>query len=162
MTFPATISRTERVLLCLALVVVIIFGIRMAGTVITIVLVALILTLLLYPATRWLRIKGLPAPVAVSVVTVAAALCIVVIVYLTVSSFNVIIADLPQYQNDLAVRLANITAFFSAHGISTGQTLLFNAQPRKHYPGPCVVAHEYWRGSHGCFFHRGDDLLHAA
>ncbi|MFZ1126695.1 AI-2E family transporter [Methanoregula sp.] len=138
MTFPATISRTERVLLCLALVVVIIFGIRMAGTVITIVLVALILTLLLYPATRWLRIKGLPAPVAVSVVTVAAALCIVVIVYLTVSSFNVIIADLPQYQNDLAVRLADITAFFSAHGISTGQ--LFSSTPNLENIIPALVS----------------------
>ncbi|MGA2162309.1 MAG: hypothetical protein ABSG28_08995 [Methanoregula sp.] len=57
MTFPATLSRTERVLLCLALVVVIVFGIRMAGSVITIVLVALVLTLLLYPATKWLREK---------------------------------------------------------------------------------------------------------
>jgi predicted PurR-regulated permease PerM len=127
MTFPATLSRTERVLLCLALVVVIVLGIRMAGSVITIVLVALALTLLLYPATKWLRTKGLPSPAAVGVVTVVSALCIVLFVYLTVSSFNVIIAALPQYQDELALRLTDITTFLGAHGVSTGQ--LFYAAP---------------------------------
>jgi predicted PurR-regulated permease PerM len=121
MTFPATLSRTERVLLCLALVVIILLGIRMAGSIITIILVALILTLLLYPATRWLRTKGLPAPAAVGVVTVVAALCIVLVVFLTVSSFNMIIAGLPQYQDELAARLADVTAFLLAHGFGTGQ-----------------------------------------
>ena len=127
MTFPATLSRTERILLCLALVVVILLGIKTAGSIITIVLVALILTLLLYPATRWLHEKGLPAPAAVGVVTVIAALCIALIVVLTISSFNMIIADLPQYQEDLALRLGDITAFLGAHGFGTGQ--FFPATP---------------------------------
>ena len=60
MTFPATWSRTERTLICLALVFVIIFGIKTGASIINIVLVALILTLLLYPATKWLHTKGLP------------------------------------------------------------------------------------------------------
>ncbi|MGB8220027.1 MAG: AI-2E family transporter [Methanoregula sp.] len=123
MTFPATLSRTEHILLCLALVVVIILGIKTAGSIITIVLVALILALLLYPATRWLRTKGLPAPAAVGVVTVIAALCIALIVVLTISSFNMIIADMPQYQDDLALRLGDITAFLGAHGFGAGQFL---------------------------------------
>jgi len=121
MTFPATLSRTERILLCLALVVIIIIGIRMAVSFVTIVLVALILTLLLYPATRWLRTKGLPGLAAVSIVTIIATLGLILIVFLTVSSFNVIIADIPQYQDELSVRLADVTTFLSAHGISAGQ-----------------------------------------
>jgi predicted PurR-regulated permease PerM len=123
MTLSLTLSTTERVLLCLALFVIIIFGIRMTGTVMTIILVALVLALLLYPATTWLRRRGLPYPAAVGVVTIAAALCIVLFVYLTVASFNVIIADMPQYQSELALRLSDITTLLSAHGISTGKLL---------------------------------------
>jgi len=127
MMFPATLSRTERILLCLALVVIIILGIKTAGSIITIVLVALILTLLLYPATRWLRTKGLPTPASVGVVTVAATLCIILIAFLTLTSFNMIIADLPQYQEELALRLSEVTAFLGTLGISTGQ--LISATP---------------------------------
>ena len=120
MTFPPALSVTERVLLCLALLAVIIFGVKMTGTVITIVLVAVVLALLLYPLTTWIRDRGLPHPAAVGVVTLLATLCIVLFVALTVASLNVIITDLPQYQNDLALRLADISTFLGTYGISTG------------------------------------------
>ena len=126
MTLPA-LSPTERVLLCLALFAIIIFGIRMTGSVATILLVALVLALLLYPAMVWLQRRGLSVAASVGVVTAVAALCIVLFVYLTVASFNVIIADMPLYQNELALRLANLTGFLSAHGISTGD--LFSSVP---------------------------------
>jgi predicted PurR-regulated permease PerM len=122
MTLPV-LTLTERVLLCLALFVIIIFGIRMTGSVATILLVALVLSFLLYPATMWLRQRGLSHPAAVSMVTVIAAICIVLFVYLTVMSFNVILTDLPLYQNELALRLTDVSSFLSAHGISTGNLL---------------------------------------
>lgn len=127
MTFPETHSGTERLLFLLALFVIIIIGIRIIETPITIVLVSLVLTLLLYPATLWLRTKGLSAAAAVGVVTVVSIVCIIFVLVLTVSSFNVIIADLPQYQSDLALRLSDITAFLSVHGINPGR--LFAATP---------------------------------
>ncbi|WP_325409762.1 AI-2E family transporter [Methanoregula sp.] len=126
MTLPA-LSPTERVLLCLALFVIIIFGIRMIGSVATILLVALVLALLLYPATVWLQRRGLSVLASVGAVTIAAALCIVLFVYLTVVSFNVIIADMPLYQSELALRLADLTGFLTLHGISTGD--LFSTVP---------------------------------
>jgi len=127
MTFPATLSPTERILLCIALAVVIILGIKMIGSTVTIVLVALILTMLLYPATRWLRTKGIPTLAAVTLVTIVAVLCLVVLGLVTLYSFNMIIADMPQYQNELTVRFADVTAFLGAHGISTGP--LFSTTP---------------------------------
>jgi predicted PurR-regulated permease PerM len=127
MISPATLSWTERVLICLALAIVIIVGLKMIGSTVTIVLVALILTMLLYPATRWLRTKGLPILAAVSVVTIVAALCIVMMVFLTIFSFNMIINDLPLYQDELSVRFADVTAFLVSHGISTGP--LFSTTP---------------------------------
>ena len=120
MTSQPALSATERVLLCLALFVIIILGVKMTGSVITIVLVALVLALLLYPLTRWLQERGLPYPAAVGAVTLLATLCIGLFVYLTVASLNVIITDLPQYQNDLALRLADISLFLGSYGISTG------------------------------------------
>jgi predicted PurR-regulated permease PerM len=120
MTFPPALSVTERVLLCLALLVIIVFGIKMTGTVITIILVALVLALLLFPVTIWLRDRGLPHTAAVGVVTILATLCILLFAYLTVASLNVIITDLPQYQNDLMLRLADISTFLGSYGISTG------------------------------------------
>lgn len=118
MTFPANLTRTEHILIFLALTAVIISGVRMMGSTITIILVALVLTMLLYPATRWLRSKGLPHVAAVSVVTLIAALCLVVILFLTLFSFDMIVTGLPQYQSELDQRLAGIAAFFSAQGIS--------------------------------------------
>ena len=62
MTFSPTRSGTERILLWLALIVIIIYGVRMTSPVITILLVSLVLSLLLYPATAWLQKKGLSSP----------------------------------------------------------------------------------------------------
>ncbi|MGA2105913.1 AI-2E family transporter [Methanoregula sp.] len=120
MTFSPTRSGTERILLWLALIVIIIYGVRMTSPVITILLVSLVLSLLLYPATAWLQKKGLSVRVSVGVVIVAALLCIVLVLFLTISSFEVILVDLPQYHDDLTLRLADTATLLSAHGINPG------------------------------------------
>ena len=118
MNSSITIPDTERVLFLLALFVAIIYGVRLTAPVITIVMVSAVLALLLYPATVWLRRKGLPPVGAVSMVTLIALVCIALVLYLTISSFDTILRDLPQYQQDLQLRLADITVFLSLHGMS--------------------------------------------
>jgi len=118
MTFPASLSRTEHILILLALAVIIILGMQMMGSTVTIFLVALILTMLFYPAARWLRSKGLSNIAAVSIVTTVAALCIVLMAFLTLFSFNMIVTDLPQYQTELEMRFNEISSFLGTQNIS--------------------------------------------
>jgi predicted PurR-regulated permease PerM len=138
MSFPSSLSVTERVLLCLGLLVIIVLGIKMTGSVVTILLVALVLALLLYPATRWLQQRGLPYPAAVGMVTLIAVICVVLFVELTVMSFNVIITDLPLYQQELALRLGDISTFLGSYGISTG--FLFSSVPNLAAIIPALVS----------------------
>lgn len=121
MTFAPTLTRTERTLLLLGFATIVIFGMKEGASIVNIVLVSLILTLLLYPATRWLRERGLPTVGAVGIVTVVACLVILLVLFLVVKSFDMILTDLPQYQAELAERLAGLTAFFGAHGIDVTQ-----------------------------------------
>ncbi len=121
-----TLSATERILVWLALITIIIFGVRMMAPAITIILVSLVLSLLLYPAMQWLRKKGLSVPAAIAVVTLASIIIIVFVLFVTVSSFEVILVDLPQYHNDLMLRLADVESFLSAHDISPGSLISQN------------------------------------
>jgi len=121
MSFAPTLSRTERTLIFLGLAVLVIFGIKEGASIVSIVLVSLILALLLYPATRWLRERGIPNAGAVGIVTIAACLVILLGLFLVLKSFDVIVTDLPLYQAELTERLAGLTAFFGAHGIDLTQ-----------------------------------------
>ncbi|MDD1701672.1 MAG: AI-2E family transporter [Methanoregula sp.] len=118
MFFSETWSRTERAILCVALAIIIILGIRTMASIIDILLVSMILALLTYPAIKWLNTKGVSHTVAVAIVTGAAVLCIVLIVYLTVLSFGYIINDLPLYQAELSARLNELVTLLGLGGIS--------------------------------------------
>jgi AI-2 transport protein TqsA len=116
MNSPAEWSMIERSALFIALVLIIIIGIKMIEFVFNLLIISLILTLMTIPAMDWLKKRGVPANIAVMIVTAIAGLFVLVLVLLTFYSFQVLLSDLPLYQTDLNQRLADITAFLGNFG----------------------------------------------
>jgi AI-2 transport protein TqsA len=106
-----------RYLLAIALIFVIVIGLKMTGYLVTIVVVSLVITMLAIPAMTRLRKRGLPDIVSVSLLTGLAVVLIVILVALTVFSFAVLVRDLPLYQVELNQRIAGITMFLDSYGI---------------------------------------------
>jgi AI-2 transport protein TqsA len=119
MSIPAELSRVERWLLSIALVLIIIVAVKEISYIVTLFLMSLILTLLSMPAMLWLRKKGFPNFHAALVITCAAILIILAFIFLTMLSFNTLMADLPQYQNELDTRVHGVAAILNYYGIST-------------------------------------------
>ncbi|MDP2796487.1 MAG: AI-2E family transporter [Methanoregula sp.] len=117
--FHGDASRTERILLFIALIFIVIIAVKMTAFIVTIFIMALILTLLALPSLFWLKKKGLSDFHAVLVLTTVATLVVIGIILLTVMSFHTLLADLPQYQTELNVRLQDISAILSSMGISS-------------------------------------------
>jgi AI-2 transport protein TqsA len=112
-------SRVERGLLIIALLLIIIIAMRTISFIVTLFLMSLVLTLLTLPAMLWLKKKGLSDFLATLVITGVAILIILGFVFFTLLSFNSLVASLPQYQNELDMRLHDITAVLNAYGITT-------------------------------------------
>ena len=112
------LSRVERGLLVIALVFIIIIAMKTVSFIVTLFLMAIILTMLMLPAMQWLRKKGLSDFLAVLVITIVAILIVLGFIFFTMLSFNSLVADLPQYQSELDTRLQDITALLSSYGIT--------------------------------------------
>ncbi|WP_394698723.1 AI-2E family transporter [uncultured Methanoregula sp.] len=115
--FPAELSRIERTLLVIALVFIIIIAVKMTMFFVTIILTSIFFAMLAYPSLTWLKKKGLSDIVAVSIITVIACLVIVAFILLTVLSVNTLINDIPLFQQELNMRLADITHLLQTVGI---------------------------------------------
>ena len=116
MALPET-SRIERALLIIALVFIIIVAVKMTTYLVSLILMAIILSMLALPAVNWLKTKGLSNFSAVLVMTIVACLIILGGVFLTAMSFNSLVSDLPQYQKELNMRLADISALLASFGL---------------------------------------------
>jgi predicted PurR-regulated permease PerM len=117
---PADLSRTERLLLVIALVLFIIIAVKMTLFIVTILVTSVFLALLATPALDWLKKKGLPHAPAVGVVTLVACLIVLAFIGLTAVSFHSLVADIPQYQQDLELRLSDIAGILQSFGITSG------------------------------------------
>ncbi|OPY44851.1 MAG: pheromone autoinducer 2 transporter [Methanoregulaceae archaeon PtaU1.Bin222] len=115
---PVETSRFERTLLAIALVFFIIIAVKMTSYIISLVLMSLIITLLTIPALVWLKKKGISSTLSVAIITLAACLVIAAIVYIAVFSFQLLLHDMPQFQQELSVRLAELTSILSTFGIT--------------------------------------------
>lgn len=115
---PADTPRLERMLFAIALVFIIIIAVKMTSYIISLILMSLVITLLAIPALVWLKKKGIPNTAAVAIITLAACLIIAAIVYLTVFSFQMLLNDMPQFQQELSQRLAELTSLLSTFGIT--------------------------------------------
>lgn len=112
----------ERALLIIALIFIIILAVKAMTYIASLILMALILTMLTLPAMNWLKSKGLSDFAAVLVVTVATCLVILVIFFLTLMSFHSLVTDLPQYQTELNTRMADISGLLFSLGLSSSAT----------------------------------------
>ncbi len=114
------LSRSLGTVLLLTAAIFLIIGIQSIAYIVTIIVVALILAMLAYPATKALRSKGLPEGAAVGVVAIVACLAIMLICYLVFFSFESLVLDIPLYQRELTARLAEVLAVLDRFGIDTG------------------------------------------
>jgi AI-2 transport protein TqsA len=114
----AGMSHVERSLLTIALLFIIIIAVKMTSYLVSMILMAIILTMLGAPALFWLKKKGLSDFVATMVVTLAAILIILGFIGLTALSLNTLISDMPMYQQDLNTRLGDIAAMLTPFGLS--------------------------------------------
>ena len=115
MDLPETF-RIERVLLIIALVFIIIIAVKMTAYLVSLILMAIILSMLVLPAVNWLKTKGLSNFSAVLIITIVACLIILAGFFLTALSFNSLVSDLPQYQQELNTRLADISVILVSFG----------------------------------------------
>jgi AI-2 transport protein TqsA len=112
-------SHVEHSLLVIALLFIILIAVKMTSYIVSMFLMALILTMLGIPAQVWLKKKGLSDFVATMVVTLAAILIILGFVGLTALSINTLITDMPMYQKELDVRIADVSAMLAPFGLSS-------------------------------------------
>ncbi|MDK2889576.1 MAG: transport protein TqsA [Methanoculleus sp.] len=120
MTETPVFPRSAGTVLLLTAAVFLIIGIQAIAYIITIIVVSLILAMIVYPAAKALRSRGLPELAAVGVVAVIACLAVLLICYLVFFSFESLISDLPLYQRELTARLSEIIALLDRYGIDTG------------------------------------------
>jgi len=127
MAFPE-LSRAERILFIIGVILIIILAIKMTSYLISLILMAIILTLLLLPSIAWLKERGLSDILSVSVVTLIAGLLIVLFIFVITISFSSLISDIPLYQQEFDNRLAEIATIFSSFGYTGNlqETLSFD------------------------------------
>lgn len=111
-------SQVERSLLMIALIFIILIAVKMTSYIISMFLMAVILTMLGIPAMFWLKKKGLSDFLATLVVTFVACLIILGFIGLTALSLNTLISDLPMYQQDLNMRLSDLSTMLAPYGLS--------------------------------------------
>jgi predicted PurR-regulated permease PerM len=82
----------------------------MMAYVVNLFLISLILTLMLLPAMKWLKTKGLSDFIAVTFLSVIALVFFVIFVVMVYLSFNLVMNDLPKYEAELALRITETAA----------------------------------------------------
>ena len=115
-------NRVPKFFLPLACFVVIVAGLKAAGTLILPFLLALFLAILTLPLLAWLR-QRMPDGLAVCL-TVLAAVALIVGAGVRISeSLSGFIASTPKYQDRLKVVVADLDVWLESMGLPTGQEL---------------------------------------
>ncbi len=114
---PAEGSKVLRYLIVAGLFFIIIIGLKFTAYVFTIIVISLILTLLAYPAMERMRKKGLPDILSVTALTFLAVVCVLVLIAISTYSFGVLVRDLPLYQEELNMRVTELTGFLANSGL---------------------------------------------
>ena len=120
MTDPAASLKIDTVVLYIALFCIIALGIRSMAYLVNILLVSVILTLMAIPVMERLRKKGLSDFTSAILIALAACLCILILVVLVFYSYLILVQGLPLYQEQLNMRIAEITAFAGSNNALAG------------------------------------------
>ena len=107
-----------RVLQVLAMVVVVLVGVRLAAPVLNPVFFAVVLSLLFGPVYAWLGRRGLPKPVALVVMLVGMTLLFLVIFYVLGASIARFSAGISTYSSELNERLGSIQVLVDRLGLT--------------------------------------------
>jgi len=118
------LSRAERMLLVIALLFIVLVAVKMTSFIVSLFLMSVIITMLGIPVLEWLRARGVPTGAAVMMITVIAGLIIGAFALLTHLSLNMLLADIPLFQKELAARVAELSAVFAPLGFSFGDELM--------------------------------------
>jgi AI-2 transport protein TqsA len=104
-------------LLALASVAVVIYGMRYAAGILNPVLLALFLVMGMSPLIHWLRRKGVPPWATLAIVL--ALFVIVLLLFLAIAAGSITQLDdkLPVYKENLSEMMADVEAWFSSNGI---------------------------------------------
>lgn len=115
----AEFSRVERSIILIALLFLILLAVKATSYIISLFLMALVMTMLATPSLLWLKRKGLSDLVATLVIALSAGLVVLGFIGLTTLSFQTVISAMPQYQQDLNVRLADVSTMLAPYGLSS-------------------------------------------
>jgi len=100
-TEPSGLRSTSKIIVFLASLVVIVFGMREAAEIITPIIIAFILAILFFPFHRWLIDKHVPTWLALVIVMLLILLVLSVMVSITVISITQFINRIPDYSDSL-------------------------------------------------------------
>lgn len=118
MTFPSGHQGISRAFVLLVFCFLLVIALKMTAYLVTILVVSLVLGMLALPLVDRLRKRGIPDVLAVSVVTGIALFLLVILAALTVFGFSTLMRDLPLYQVELNLRIAEIEGTLSGYGLS--------------------------------------------
>lgn len=128
---PATmespgLSRTERLILMIALVFIIVIAIQATSYIVSLILMAAIITMLGTPALVWLKERGLSNSGAVGIVTLFAVVIIGAFLIFANLSLQMLINDIPLFQQELALRIAELSTLLQPLGITLSKNMLYS------------------------------------
>lgn len=112
-------SSFVRVLQVLAMVVVVLVGVRLAAQVLNPVFFAVVLSLLFSPIYAWLGRRGLPTPVALVIMLVGMTLLFVVVFYVLGASITRFSTGIGTYSSELNERLQSIQGLVDRLGLTS-------------------------------------------
>ena len=118
MTFPSGHQGISRAFILLVFCFLLVIALKMTAYLVTILVVSLVLGMLALPLVDRLRKRGIPDVLAVSAVTGIALFLLVILAALTVFGFSTLMRDLPLYQVELNLRIAEIEGTLSGYGLS--------------------------------------------
>ncbi len=109
----------SQLLLTLACLVIVVLGMRYAASVINIILVGLFVVMGLSPVLEWLRRRGVPAWLTITIVLVAFLAVAAALVAILASYVGQVGSRVTVYQDRLSEMIAGINGWFGGHGVDT-------------------------------------------
>lgn len=117
-------SKTAAVFVISAACVIIIAGMRAASPLLVPLLLAVFIAIISAPPLFWLKKKGVPSVLAMSIVLVALLVTVLVLAALVGSSLDTFLQDMPEYQRRLQGKLAALLAWLDAKGLDIAEEKL--------------------------------------
>jgi predicted PurR-regulated permease PerM len=115
----------------LAAVTIILYGMKYAEGVISPILLALFMTMGASPVLNWLRRRGVPPWLAVTIVLLVFVVLGLLFVAITAASVSQLDDKLPVYKDNLSNMMDSVTAWFSERGIDIGGLVSDAIAPNK-------------------------------